>query len=258
MTSAAELLSISQSTMWLYFITFLRVGPVVSLIPGFGEQSVPVRVKLALALAFTVIVAPLVEPQIAAVDTPDLGGLVWLAITETLIGLLIGIGLRLFVLALQTAGTMAGQATSLAQVLAGMGVTPIPALGHILVFGGLALAMMTGLHVQVTRMIVLTYGLFPLAVLADAASVSQWGIRQVSGAFALAFTLAAPFIIVSVIYNLTLGIINRAMPQLMVVFVGAPVIAGAGIVLLLLLAPTMMTVWIEALQAFTANPFGGD
>lgn len=257
MTSAAQLLSLSESVMWLYLITFLRVAPVIALIPGFGEQSVPVRVKLALAIAFTIVVAPLIAPLIAAVDTPDFGRLVWLVTTETLIGLLIGIGLRLFVLALQTAGTIAGQATSLAQVLAGMGATPIPALGHILVFGGLALAMMTGLHVQVTRMIVLTYGLFPVAVLADAASVSQWGVRQVSGAFALAFTLAAPFVIVSVIYNLTLGIINRAMPQLMVVFVGAPVIAGAGIVILLLLAPTMMTVWIEALQAFTVNPFGG-
>jgi flagellar biosynthetic protein FliR len=257
MTSAAQLLSISEALMWVYLITFLRVGPVISLIPGFGEQTVPARVKLALAFALTVVVAPLIQPQIAVADMPDFHGLAWLAMTETLIGFMIGIGLRLFVLALQTAGTIAGQATSLAQVLAGMGAEPIPGLGHILVFGGLALAMMTGLHVQVTRMIVLTYGLFPAAILPDAASVTQWGVRQVSGAFALAFTLAAPFVIVSVIYNLTLGIINRAMPQLMVVFVGAPVIAGSGIVLLLLLAPTMMTVWIEALQAFTVNPFGG-
>ena len=52
------------------------------------------------------------------------------------------------------------------------------------------------------------------------------------GRVRLAFTLAAPFVLVSVLYNLTLGVINRAMPQLMVVFVGAPVITGLGLAVL--------------------------
>ena len=117
--------------------------------------------------------------------------------------------------------------------------------------------MMAGLHVRVAEMMVLTYRLFPVAQMPEAAAVSVWGIRQVAGAFALAFTLAAPFVIVSVLYNVTLGVINRAMPQMMVVFVGAPVITGAGLVILFLLAPTMLTIWIEALTRFVGNPFGG-
>lgn len=133
----------------------------------------------------------------------------------------------------------------------------MPAMGHLLVVGALALAMMLGLHVRVAQMLVLTYGVFPAAELPEAAALSSWGIRQISGAFALAFTLAAPFVIVSVLYNLTLGIINRAMPQMMVVFVGAPVITAVGLGLLLLLSPMILTLWIEALQTFVSNPFGG-
>ncbi|MFC3118840.1 flagellar biosynthetic protein FliR [Jhaorihella thermophila] len=38
----------------------------------------------------------------------------------------------------------------------------------------------------------------------------------------LPFSLSAPFVIASLLYNLTLGAINRAMPQLMVTLVGAP------------------------------------
>ena len=255
MTALAQILQMSEAAIWLHVIVFLRVGPVMSLMPGVGEHSVPVRIKLVLGLGFTVIVAPLAAFRIGdAMVVKD--AILWLAITETVIGLLIGIGLRLFVLALQTAGTIAGQATSLAQVLGGMGATPMPTMGHLLVFGGLALAMMEGLHVQAAQMLVLSYDLFPVAHMLDASAVSQWGIAQVAGAFALAFTLAAPFVVVSVLYNLTLGVINRAMPQLMVVFVGAPVITGAGLVLMLLLAPTIMTIWVEALQSFTANPFG--
>ena len=71
--------------------------------------------------------------------------------------------------------------------------------------------------------------------------LSQWGIDKVSGAFAMAFRLAAPFVIVSVLYNITLGVINRAMPQLMVAFVGAPVITAGGLALLALMSPILQS-----------------
>lgn len=256
MSAAAELLEISQELLWLHFIVLLRVGPVISLFPGFGERSVPVRVKLVIALAFSVVVAPAAATDLRPlVETPPPIG--WLVLSETVVGLIIGVGIRLFLLALQTAGAIAAQSTSLAQMLGNAGVTPLPAMGQLLVIGALALAMMQGLHVRVTEMLVLTYGLFPPAQLPDAGAVTQWGIRQVGGAFALAFTLSAPFVIVSLLYNLTLGIINRAMPQLMVVFVGAPVITMGGLFLLLLLGPTMLALWVEAMQGFIGNPFGG-
>lgn len=255
MSGIAALLQISQEMLWLHAIVFLRVGPVMALFPGFGERSVPVRVKLVLALAFTAIVAPAVAGQVdtARLDGPEVG---WIILTETATGLMIGIGLRLFLLALQTAGSMAAQATSLSQILGSAGATPLPAMGHVLTMGGIALAMILHLHVHVAEMMIETYGLFPVGQLPDPGAVSEWGVAQVAGAFSLAFSLAAPFVLISVLYNLTLGIINRAMPQMMVVFVGAPVITAGGLVLLFLLAPVMLNIWGVAFQGFIANPFG--
>ena len=255
MTNAADLLALAEKTLWLHFIVFLRAAPVMALFPGFGERSVPTRFKLVLAIMFTIVIAPALHPDLApVVETPP--RIAWLVLSETAVGLVIGIGIRMFLLALQTAGAIAAQSTSLSQILGDAGVTPLPAIGHLLVVGGLALAMILGLHVRVAEMMILTYALFPVAQLPDPSAVSFWGIRQVAGAFALAFTLAAPFVIVSVLYNITLGVINRAMPQMMVVFVGAPVITGAGLALLFLLSPIILSLWIEALQNFVANPFG--
>lgn len=256
MNALADLLALTQQVLWLHFIVFLRVGPVMSLFPGFGEQSVPVRVKLVLALAVTAIITPAATTVVGplAAHPPPVG---WLVLSETGVGLMIGIGTRLFLLALQTAGSVAAQSTSLSQIMGSAGVEPMPAMGHLLMVGALALSMMLGLHVRLAEMLVRSYDLFPPAVLPNAADVADWGIAQVSGAFALAFTLAAPFLIVSVLYNLTLGIINRAMPQMMVVFVGAPVITAIGLGLLLLLAPTILGLWVAAFQGFLANPAGG-
>lgn len=251
----AQLMQISQEVLWLHVIVFLRVGPVISLFPGFGERTVSVRIKLALALAFTVICTPAAAPYLADISMPG-PGFAWIAISETAVGLIIGIGIRLFLLAMQTAGSIAAQATSLAQILGAAGVTPLPAMGHILALGAIALAMILDLHVHVARMVIATYSVFPVGALPDTSAVSEWGVKQVANAFTLAFTLAAPFVIVSVLYNLTLGIINRAMPQMMVVFVGAPVITAGGLLLLFLLAPSMLSLWMTALNSFVANPFG--
>ncbi len=68
--------------------------------------------------------------------------------------------------------------------------------------------------------------------------------------------MAAPFTIAAFVYNLALGVINRAMPQLMVTFVGAPAITLGGLVLLLISAPIMLGVWHQGFVAFIADPFG--
>lgn len=248
----AAFLDISQVMLWHGVTTFLRVAALVALLPGFGERTVPARIKLVIALAFTLIVAP----SVPSLDVePNLDALGRLVVTETLAGFLLGIGIRLFVLALQTAGSIAAQSTSLSQILGGAVADPLPAMGYILIIGGLALAVMAGLHIKAATLVILSYEMLPMGQLPTGSLVSSWGVAQISNAFALAFTLAAPFVILSVIYNLALGAINKAMPQLMVAFVGAPVITAGGLLVLMLAAPIMLEQWMRALDAFMANPY---
>lgn len=247
----AQIMQITDALLWQGFAVFLRVSALVSLLPGFGEQSIPARVKLGIAFAFTMIIAP-------AVSAPALpmqfDSVIWLVLTEIVAGLILGIGIRLFILALQTAGSIAAQSTSLAQILGGAVAEPVPAMGHILVMGGIALAMMAGLHVRVAEMVILSYDMMPMGTLPSGSDVSEWGVDQIRRSFSLAFTLAAPFVILSVLYNVALGVINKAMPQLMVAFVGAPVITAGGLMLLCLCAPLLLATWLDALNSFIANP----
>lgn len=249
----AELYTLLAGVLWQSFLVFLRVAAMVSVLPAFGERTVPVRIKLVVAIMFTLVVTPAVPSVPPPQTSLIMAGFV---LSETVVGLALGLAVRLFVLALQTAGSIAAQATSLAQILGGAGVEPIPALGYILVVAGLALAVMSGLHVQAAQLIVGSYLYFPAGEAVDSASFSKWGVSRVNHAFALAFTLAAPFVIASLVYNLALGAINRAMPQLMVAFVGAPLITLGGLALLFVAAPYMLMVWTNALDAFLAAPFG--
>lgn len=252
-TLPSQFYSILNDVAWQYIIVFLRVAAMISVLPAFGERTIPMRLKLCVAFAFTAIVAPSAPHIGAPADTAELGLLV---LSETVTGLVLGLGIRLFVLSLQTAGSIAAQSTSLAQILGGAAVEPIPALGYVLVVAGLALAVMSGLHVEVARMLIGSYSFFPAGGFADASLLSEWGSRQVTHAFALAFGLAAPFVVSSLIYNLALGAINRAMPQLMVAFIGAPVITWGALLILFLAAPAMLAVWVNELLGFFDNPAG--
>nr|WP_240672023.1 flagellar biosynthetic protein FliR [Tropicibacter alexandrii] len=239
---------------WLGLIVLIRVGAVMATLPGLGEQVISVRVRLVLSLMLTVIITPAVAPGIDLPE-PGLNALVMVIATESLNGLFLGLVLRLFILAIQTAGAIAAQSTSLAQLMGGTGLDPLPAIGHILTTAALALLFATGFHIKAAAFLVLSYDLLPPFSFPTPADVADAGRHRVAESFALAFSLAAPFVIMSVIYNLTLGVINKAMPQLMVAFVGAPVITFGAVALLLVAAPLMLTVWLSAFDAFLAVPF---
>ncbi|RBI84632.1 type III secretion protein [Rhodosalinus halophilus] len=256
MNEATELARLLEPMLWQAALVFLRVGAIAAVLPGFGNEAVPMRIRLALALAFTAIVAPAAPIETDA--EPALGPFLRFLTTETLTGLALGLGLRLMVLALQTAGAIAANATSLSQLLGGAQAEPIPAIGQVLTIGGLALAMMAGLHVRLAEFMILSYGLLPAGQFPDAAAFAAWGTGRVARAFWLAFTLAAPFVILSMLYNLALGAINKAMPQLMVAFVGAPVITLGGLALFAVAAPLMLSVWLDALHLFLETPMGSD
>ncbi|WP_371809145.1 flagellar biosynthetic protein FliR [Ruegeria sp. HKCCD5849] len=248
-----ELMSQLSDTLWQAFVVFLRVSALVSLLPAFGERSIPTRVKLGISIAFTLIILPAIS---AISFETSLLTVVRLVGTEVLIGFALGIGLRLFVLALQTAGSIAAQSTSLSQLLGGASVDPVPAMGYLLTLAGLTLAVIMGLHVRAAQFLIHSYTLFPAGLLPGAADISRWGVQQITHSFGLAFALATPFVIASLIYNLALGVINRAMPQLMVAFVGAPAITFAGLFLLFAGTPLILSVWSDALMAFFVNPVG--
>lgn len=232
---------------------FARVGPVFALAPALGERAIPARLRLAAALCMTLVVAPAVIDRLALPPPTPIGVALFL-LAETLIGVTLALSLRLMIMALQIAGTKAAQATSLAQFFGGVGVDPQPAMSQVLVMAGLAALVLMGLPEKLALLIVLSYDLFPAGAFPSPALLAEWGVARVGHAFALAFSLAAPFLIAGTLYNLALGAINRAMPQLMVAFVGAPALTLGGLALFLLAAPLMIAVWAETAWPLLSDP----
>jgi flagellar biosynthetic protein FliR len=247
------LAGLGQGALAAGLMVFARVAAAVAVLPAFGERVVPVRIRLVLALAMTAVVAPAIAPDLPPPPAGPLP-LARFLMTETLAGLALGMAVRLMVMALMIAGTIAAQATSLAQFFGGATPDPQPAMAQILMLAGIAFLVLSGLPERAAEYLILSYALLPAGGWPDAQALAAWGTGRIARAFALGFTLAAPFVIGSALYNLALGAINRAMPTLMVAFVGAPAITLAGLALLAIAAPVILSVWGPLVLQVLANP----
>ena len=70
MQGLAALLDLTQAGLAGFILVFVRVGGVVALLPGFGEQMIPVRVRLGAAIAFTMVVWPMIAPGLPPPTRP--------------------------------------------------------------------------------------------------------------------------------------------------------------------------------------------
>lgn len=253
MDALSDLLGLSQVWLATVIAVFLRVGACFLVLPGIGDQMIPARIRLGAALAISVFLTPALMPSIATNSIiPDVTAF----FSEAMAGLIIGMALRFLVHALQVAGTIAAQSTSLSQIMGGATPDPLPAMGAILMLGGVTLAVLSGMHIHLVGTFLRSYDVLPFGDLPGPHDVARWGVSQVSASFSLALSLSAPFLIASLLYNVALGVINKAMPQLMVAFVGAPAITWGGLVLLLVTTPFILPFWLTAFEAALAAPMG--
>lgn len=235
---------------------FVRIGAIIFMLPGFGDRQIGIRVKLAAALAFAVVAWPMVLPTAPAWAASGAAiGVVYAA--EAANGLLLGLMTRMLVFALQTAGSLAAQSLSISQMFgAGIAPDPEPTITTLLSMAGVALAMALGLHVKAAALIVESYDALPLGRFPLSEDAITLVVSRVSESFGFALSLALPFVVISFVYNLALGFINKAMPQLMVTFVGLPAITWIGILLLGLTASAVVTHWHSRFDAVIASPLG--
>ena len=236
---------------------FARVGAVAFLIPGLGERGLSMRVRLGGALALTALLSPMIAPLVdRAPETVP--ALFFMIAAEALAGLIIGFAFRLLVFVLQIAGMVAAQHLSVAQMFgAGVAPEPEPTIATMLAMGGIALAMMAGLHIQVVAALATLYDVMPFGEFPDAGSVAEWATLRMSETFSLGVSLAAPFVAIGFAYNVALGALNRAMPQLLVAVVGVPFLLWIGLVALHHVLPSIFETWFGHMDAVFIDPLGG-
>jgi flagellar biosynthetic protein FliR len=241
-----------------FMLVFARIGTMVMLLPGLGELSVPVRVRLTVALLLAALLVPL-HRDAYVLDLKSFGPVAVMLVEEIVIGGVLGVTARLTISALQVAGSVVAQQLGLGFVTA---VDPTQGqqgliVGNFLTMLGLTLVFAVDLHHLVIAALNDSYTLFKPGELPIVGDVAALTTRTVANAFRIGIQLSAPFLVFGLLFNLGLGVLSRLMPQMQVFFVGVPLSILVGFLILILVLGAMMVTFLGSvetvLHALTPN-----
>jgi flagellar biosynthetic protein FliR len=232
-----------------FLLTFTRVGTRVMLLPGIGEQNMPARVRLTIALVLTAIVLP-AHQKAYTVDLSTLGPVLLVLFQEIIIGAVLGLTARLAISALQVAGFVIAQQLGLGFVTA---IDPTQnqqgvLVGNFLTVLGITLIFATDLHHLVIAALNDSYTLFQPGEMPLSGDVAKHVTQIIGTAFRIGIQLSAPFLVFGLLFNLGLGVLSRLMPQMQVFFIGLPLSIMLGLLLLVLVIGAMMGTFVGYLE----------
>src|SRR5246500_1884760 len=166
-----------------FMLVFARIGAMVMLLPGFGETNIPVRIKLAIALALTLIILPL-HRSAYTIDMQSLTPLLVLLVHEIVIGIVLGATARVTLAALQVAGSVIAQQLGLGFVTA---IDPTQGqqgvlVGNFLTLLGVTMLFATDTHHLVIAALNDSYSIFSPGELPPVSDVTTLVTNTVAGA----------------------------------------------------------------------------
>ncbi len=206
----------------LFPLVFARVGGLVMTAPIFGAGgAVPVRVRVLLTAALTLLVVPVLwqGPALRIESLPQyavlLGG-------EAIVGACLGLGIMVLVHGMTMAGSVIAQASglSLAETFDPAIEENVPQFSRLLFLLAVCVFFLVGGHRAAMAGLLDTFRTIPPGSGALPPSLSEGLSTLVSQSFSLAIRAAAPALTALLLATLILGLIGRTLPQMNVLALG--------------------------------------
>ena len=220
-----------EQTITAWLIAGTRVTGLIVAAPFFGSLSIPVRIKVGLGLAFTMMMAPLVDPPAMSMPASTL---VAVLAGEIAVGFLLGFTLQFVFEAASVAGNVLGiqMGFSLASVINPQSQADSPVLSTFHELIVLLLFIQLQVPQWLVRGLARSFQYLPPGHFALSGSALTMFLHFTSGLWVAAVQIAAPVLVATVFTDIALGFLGKASPQLPVLFVGLSVKSMLGLILL--------------------------
>ncbi len=226
-----------QLHAWLtaFWWPFLRILAFFSAAPLLGHSSVPRQMKIGLGLLITIVIVPHLPapPAIPVLSWAGLG----VSVEQVLIGVAMGLVLRVMFAVVMAAGDFIGLQMGLAFatfVAPDTGANTMIVSRFLYMITLLMFLAVNG-HLMVIDTLAGSFQTLPVGLAWLNSDAFELLVRYGGTVFASGLMLALPLVCALLITNLALGILNRSAPQLTVFSVGFPLSLTLGLFLLTVL-----------------------
>jgi flagellar biosynthesis protein FliR len=226
-------------------MVLFRATAMCSVAPLFGTKSVPVRMRMGLAV---VIAYAGFAGAGAPLFSGSAGALIQGAIIETVIGLSAGLAARFALEAVGAAGQIIATSIGLSF---GATVDPLhgaesTAIGELLSMVALGAMVAAGVHRELIAWLCRSVISIPPGGAIDMGSLAGMVVTQALSAVALAVRMSFPVLAAVTFGHVALGIVGRTAPQLNISSVGFSITILAGGGALYMVAPTIAEMAAQA------------
>ncbi len=236
----------------LVMLAFCRVGACFLVLPGISSSRVPMQVRLLLVIAITIAMLGQIWPLLSTTDISNPSLLARLVVSETVIGVFIGLCVRFYLLALGFIATALGTVIGFGNLM-GPGfeeTEPQAAIGTLLTMAALLLLFIFDFHHAVIRSLIASYAVVPVSGSFETDVYLANLTETLKESFSLVLRLASPFIAYALIMNLMIGILNKLTPQIPIYFISLPFLIFGGLLLLYFSLPSFLSLFIDGFFEF--------
>lgn len=242
-----------------FLLPFCRISSFFLAAPFFNLDALSIRVRITIALLFTIIAVNLINFDTAALSISNL-------YSQIVIQLVIGIFSGLLLIIINAAITVAGQAISNSMGL-GMANMVDPSIGSVPLISQFLILLSTLIflsidgHLIIANIIIRSFEILPLGQTIDINLINDYLFEWTPLIFLAGLTLSLPILVSVLLINIGLGIITRSAPSLNIISVGFPIIMAVGFIALLIVMPGLIVkinmLWNLAFEIMFEF-FGGD
>lgn len=226
-------LSDAQIGSWVssFVLPLFRIAALLMVMPIFGTQLVPTRVRLYLSLAISVVLVPTLPPM-PLVESISLQAFMLIA-QEILIGVMLGFVLQLFFHVFVVAGQILAMQMGLgfASMVDPANGISVPVIGQYFTMLVTLLFLAMNGHLVVLEILVESFTTMPVG--SGLLVNNFWELANGLGwVLSSGLRLVLPAITALLIINIAFGVMTRAAPQLNIFSIGFPLTLVLGMVIL--------------------------
>ncbi|OQY52187.1 MAG: flagellar biosynthetic protein FliR [Desulfobacteraceae bacterium 4572_89] len=234
-----------------YMLVLLRVSIMIFMFPIFSSNVFPATLKIGFALVLSLLFYSIVQVDLARfpLDAVSTGLLV---VAEAMIGLCLGLCLRIFFGSVQLAGQVIGFQMGFAMInvvdpQSGANVSIMDQLGYwvcVVVF-----LLLNGHHIIISALVE-SFELVPVGVFIMQKVLLVKILDLAGGLFLVAIKVGAPVIATLAFVSVGFGLVSKFSPQMNVMIVAFPLKIVAGLFLFGLTLEIIVIVTREYVEGF--------
>jgi len=240
----AQISAFLASVFW----PFVRISSLFLTMPLFYNKQISTKVKILLAVSITWIVFPsLNNPPVVGVFSAEA---LLILFQQIAVGVLMGFMLQFAFGSLAVAGELIGYSMKLgmAKMADPINGIQVPIVTTLYFTLGMLVVLALDIHLVMIELLIDSFNVFPVAIDGVTRNTAWEVIGWATRMYEIGVLMSLPIIGSILLLDISMGVVQRAAPQMHIFAIGFPITLIAGLVLIWLTLPVVFEVFIEEIN----------